>query len=62
MERILSAKQMRLADEYTINTLKIPHDELVLRAGTAVASEITKRFLEGNHRKNQQFRRIHHKL
>lgn len=47
MERILSAQQMRMADEYTINTLKIPQEDLVYRAGNAVANEIIERFKGG---------------
>ncbi len=47
MERILSANQMRRADEYTINTLGVLSEELVLRAGTAVASEIIQRLKGG---------------
>ena len=40
MQRILSAEQMRQADKYTIETLGVSQEELVLRAGTAVAEEI----------------------
>lgn len=47
MQRILSAEQMRLADKYTIETLGVSQDELVLRAGTAVAEEIKSRFFGG---------------
>ena len=47
MERILSSKQMRIADDYTINTLGVPSDVLVERAGEAVADEIKKRFRGG---------------
>lgn len=47
MERVLTAKQMRDADNYTINTLGVGHDELVMRAGTAVANEIIKKFQGG---------------
>ncbi len=47
MERILTAKQMRYADEYTINTLGVSQEELVQRAGKAVADEIMKRFIGG---------------
>lgn len=43
MQRILTAKQMRDADDFTINKLGIPEDELVDRAGQAVAVEILKR-------------------
>ncbi len=47
MERILTAEQMRSADKYTIDKLGVSQDELVFRAGTAVAEEITKRFYGG---------------
>lgn len=47
MQRILSAEQMRQADKYTIETLGVSQDELVLRAGTAVAEEIKSRFFGG---------------
>ena len=47
MERILSVKQMRLADAYTIEKLGIPEQVLVERAGNAVAEEIVKRFKGG---------------
>ncbi len=47
MQRILSAEQMRSADKYTIETLGVSQDELVLRAGTAVADEIKNRFFGG---------------
>ena len=47
MERILSVSEMKQADNYTINTLGISKDELVFRAGSAVASEIIKRFKGG---------------
>ena len=47
MERILTSKQMRSADEYTINTLKVPSEVLVERAGGAVADEIISRFKGG---------------
>ncbi len=47
MERLLTAEQMRIADEYTINKLGVPGDVLVERAGVAVAEEITKRFFGG---------------
>lgn len=40
MERFLSNAQMRAADAYTINTLGIQSEELMLRAGFAVADEI----------------------
>ena len=47
MERILTVEQMRQADEFTIEKLGVSKDELVLRAGTAVADQIKKRFLGG---------------
>ena len=43
MERILTAQQMRQADKFTIEKLGVSEDELVLRAGTAVAEQIKKR-------------------
>ncbi len=47
MERILSSAQMRYADTYTIEKLGISSEELVVRAGKAVAEEILKRFFGG---------------
>ena len=47
MERLLTAEQMRFADEYTINNLGVPHEVLVERAGTALAEEIMARFFGG---------------
>ena len=47
MERILTNKQMRDADEFTMQNLGISHDELVFRAGSAVVDVINKRFLGG---------------
>ena len=47
MERILTAEQMRLADEYTINKLGVPQEILVERAGICVVEEIKKRFIGG---------------
>ena len=47
MERILTVEQMRQADDYTINTLGFSRQELVNRAGAAVAEEIKKRFKGG---------------
>ena len=47
MERILSVEQMKKADEFTINTLGISSEDLVVRAGTAVADEIYKRLKGG---------------
>ncbi len=47
MERILTVKDMRSADEFTINKLGISEKELILRAGSAVADEIIKRLRGG---------------
>ncbi len=47
MERILTSAQMRFADNYSIEKLGISSEELVSRAGQAVADEILKRFLGG---------------
>ncbi|MBR2870459.1 MAG: NAD(P)H-hydrate dehydratase [Clostridia bacterium] len=47
MERILTNSQMRDADKYTIDKLGISSEELVERAGLAVADEINRRFLGG---------------
>lgn len=47
MERILSLKQMRSADEYTITSLGVPEDVLIERAGEAVAEEIISKFRGG---------------
>ena len=47
MERLLTAKQMREADEYTVKHLNIPEEVLIQRAGSAIVEEITKRFLGG---------------
>ncbi len=47
MERILSARQMRDADYFTITKLGVSEDILVERAGQAVAEEIIKKFLGG---------------
>ena len=47
MERILSAIQMKNADDYTINVLGVPSEDLIERAGLAVASEIIKRLKGG---------------
>lgn len=42
MERILTASEIKKADDYTINTLGIPEEELIIAAGKAVAEEIKK--------------------
>ena len=47
MERILSVKQMRSADDFTINKLGIAEEVLVERAGKCVADEIIRRFPGG---------------
>lgn len=47
MERILTVKQMRDADEFTINKLGVSNEVLLDRAGHAVAEEILKRFKGG---------------
>lgn len=47
MQRILSNSQMREADLYTIEKLGVSQEELVLRAGKAVAEEINRRFMGG---------------
>ena len=47
MERILTVSQMRNADKFTIEKLGISEDELVLRAGSAVAEVIKKQFRGG---------------
>lgn len=47
MERILTNSQMREADLYTIEKLGISSEELVERAGRAVADEINRRFMGG---------------
>lgn len=47
MYRILTAEQMKNADNFTINTLGISQQTLVERAGFAVAEEIFKRFKGG---------------
>lgn len=40
MQKLLSVAQMRAADDYTINTLKIPSEELMRRAGLSIADEV----------------------
>lgn len=47
MERILSVEQMKRADDFTINKLGVGTDELVWRAGSAVAEEIRRRLKGG---------------
>ena len=47
MERILTVKQMREADEFTITKLGVSNAVLLERAGHAVAEEILKRFKGG---------------
>lgn len=41
-DRVLSVAQMRAADEYTINTLGVRSEELMRRAGCALAEEVFK--------------------
>ena len=40
MERVLTSDEMREADRYTINTLKISSETLMSRAGVALADEV----------------------
>lgn len=47
MERILTAEQMKEVDHFNIEKLGISAEELVNRAGNAVAEEILKRFKGG---------------
>lgn len=47
MDRILSVKEMRAADEYTVSALGISEDVLTERAAAAVADEIIKRLHGG---------------
>lgn len=47
MQRILTNAQMREADLYTIEKLGVCPEELVERAGKAVADEINRRFIGG---------------
>ncbi len=47
MERILTAKQMRQADKFTIENLGVSENVLIERAGAALAEEIIKRFHGG---------------
>lgn len=47
MERILTVEQMRSADNNTIDNLGVSSEELIDRAGNAVASEILSRFYGG---------------
>ncbi len=42
MEKVLTCAQMRAADEYTIRTLGVPSQELMERAGAAIAEETEK--------------------
>lgn len=41
MQKVLTVAQMRQADSYTINQLKIPSQTLMRRAGIAIADEVT---------------------
>ncbi len=47
MERILTSSQMREADRYTIDTLGVPEELLIERAGTAVADVVINKFHGG---------------
>lgn len=40
MQRVLTNSQMRFADEYTINRLNVPSQELMHRAGEAIAKTV----------------------
>ena len=42
MQKVLTCAQMRAADEYTIRTLGVPSQELMERAGAAIAEEAEK--------------------
>lgn len=42
IDKVLSVAQMRAADEYTVNTLGVPSEELMGRAGCALAREVKK--------------------
>ena len=48
MLKVYTSAQMRAADGYTINTLKIPSAQLMLRAGTAIAEEAEKAASKGD--------------
>ena len=47
MRRVLTIAQMREGDRYTIERLGIPEEDLILRAGEALAGAIRKRFRGG---------------
>ena len=47
MKRVLSVSEMRLAEDYTINTLGIPHEVLVERAGEEVAKTVADKYFGG---------------
>lgn len=47
MQRILTNAQMREADLYTIEKLGVSEEDLVWRAGRAIADEINRRFMGG---------------
>lgn len=40
MQKVLTCAQMRAADKYTIGTLGVPAQELMERAGRAIAEEV----------------------
>ena len=47
MQRILTNAEMREADLYTIEKLGVSEEDLVWRAGRAMADEINRRFMGG---------------
>ena len=47
MQRVLTAEEMRSADKFNIDSLGLPEDVLVERAGLAVTEEIFSRFKGG---------------
>lgn len=49
MRRVLTIAQMREGDRYTIERLGIPEEDLILRAGEALAGAIRKRFRGGRY-------------
>ena len=48
MTKILTCSQMKSADNWTINTLKISSEELCLRAGNAIYEQIVQNFNKGS--------------
>lgn len=51
MIKVLSNEQMRGSDAYTINTLGVPSEALMRRAGKAVADEVEKAAVAGGYKK-----------